>query len=190
MSRHPTPTRARYTVLGFTLALTAVSYLDRVCISMTGPFIQKDLELDEAQWGWVLSAFTLAYAVFEVPAGWLADRFGPRLMLTRVVVAAIYTKNALEAAWLLAIGGGLAAMGVAPAWAVCLEIGRKHAGVVTGTMNTFGNLGGTAIGLVVGYCLHWWNSWEISMMTVVFFYLFAAACWLAIDPTKSIPDTQ
>src|SRR5439155_1348136 len=76
----------QYGVLAFTLALTAVSYLDRVCISMTGPFIQKDLGIDDAHMGIIFGAFTFAYAAFEVPAGWLADRFGPRLMLTRVVL--------------------------------------------------------------------------------------------------------
>ena len=42
--------------------------------------------LSDAQMGYVFSAFTLAYALFEVPSGWLADRFGARLMLTRIVV--------------------------------------------------------------------------------------------------------
>src|SRR5262245_22629178 len=80
------PTRARHVVFAMVLALAAISYLDRVCISMAGPFLQKDLGLGDAQLGWVFSAFTFAYALFEMPAGWLADRFGPRLMLSRVVV--------------------------------------------------------------------------------------------------------
>jgi hypothetical protein len=43
----------------------------------------------------------------------------------------------------MGVAAGFASLGVAPAWAVCLEIGGKHAGLVTGAMNTFGNLGGT-----------------------------------------------
>src|ERR1051325_1483125 len=78
-------TRARYGVLAFALVITAISYLDRVCISMTAPFMEKDLGLSDAQMGLIFSAFTFAYAVFEIPGGWLADRFGPRLMMTRVV---------------------------------------------------------------------------------------------------------
>ena len=80
------PTRIRHFVFAMVLALAAISYLDRVCISMAGPFLQKDLGLSDAQLGWVFSAFTLAYALFEMPAGRLADRFGPRLMLSRVVL--------------------------------------------------------------------------------------------------------
>ena len=79
-------TRARYGVLAFALVVTAISYLDRVCISMNTPFMQKDLHLSDVQMGLVFSAFTFAYAVFEIPAGWLADRFGPRLMMARVVL--------------------------------------------------------------------------------------------------------
>jgi len=413
-------THARYAVLAFALSITAISYLDRVCISMTAPFMQNDLGLSDGEMGMVFSAFTFAYAVFEIPAGWLADRFGPRLMMTRVVlwwslmtaatgltggfvsllcvrllfgageagvfpgisrafsrwlpdssrghafglaimtaliggaltqkltagllggwhwhwrtiffvyalagiawaaawywwyrddphhhrsvnqaelkiigirppethppvpwsslvrhrsmlllcvmyfsviygwyffltwmpkyllkargfdlettgwlamvpllcmaagvaaagwtsdrlvqrfgrrwgrrfpglvglplaslflVIAITTKDAETSAFLFAAGAGLATFGVAPAWAVCLEIGGQHTGVVTGSMNTFGNLGGTVMPLLMGLCLDWWGSWNISLMTVAFFYLVSALCWLGINPDKPIPNT-
>ena len=73
-------------LLAFTLAAMAVAYLDRVCISTAAPFVKADLGLSDAQMGWVFSAFTLSYALFEVPSGWLADRFGARWMLTRIVL--------------------------------------------------------------------------------------------------------
>ncbi len=411
------PTRVRYGVLGFTLALTAVAYLDRVCISTAAPAIKVDLQIDDAHMGYVFSAFTLAYALFEVPSGWLADRFGARLMLTRIVIwwsamtaatglvtgfrtlvgvrflfgvgeagafpsmarayarwlparergrafglalmtaalggaatqplvvfllehtgwrhsfvlfgavgvvwalawlwwfrddphqhpgvnaaelarighapptpheavpwatllrepnmralclmyagavygwyfyitwlptyllrargfdlqqvgwlaalpllsiaggvvvggwssdwlvhrigaraarrtpaliglplaalailGAIWTAAPITAAVLLAAAAGLAAMGISPAWAVCLDIGGRHSGVVTGAMNTFGNLGGTLSPVVVGLCLQWWSSWNMSLLTVAAGYVFAAMCWLAIDPTKAIGE--
>jgi len=71
-------------VLLFLLAV--VTYLDRVCISVAGPRIQEYLHFGPQQWGWVVGAFALAYAVFEIPGGWMADRFGPRLTLTRIVL--------------------------------------------------------------------------------------------------------
>jgi ACS family glucarate transporter-like MFS transporter len=414
-------TRARHGVLSLLLLVTAISYLDRVCISMTAPFMQRDLGLSDTQMGLVFSAFTLAYAALEVPAGWLADRFGPRLMLTRVViwwslltamtglaggfvsllvirflfgageagvfpglsrvfsrwlpadwrgnafglavmtallggaltqnltahllvafhedwrrifflyalagiawavmwflwfrddphqhrsvnaaelrvigtpppiqhpavpwrkmmgnrallllctmyfgviygwyffltwmpkyllkargfdlkttawlamlpllcmaagvavggflsdalvrrlgrrlgrripgviglpmaalltVAAIQTGDARTSAYLFAAAAGLATLGVAPGWAACLDIGGQHAGVVTGTMNTFGNLGGTVMPLLVGLCLKWWNSWTLSLMSVAFFYLVAAVCWLCINVETSIEGPE
>jgi len=419
-ARSARATHARRIVLGFALAITAISYLDRVCISMTAPFMQKDLGLSDSQLGIVFSAFTLAYALFEVPAGWMADRFGPRLMMARVVVwwslftaatgivggfasllmvrflfgageagvfpglsrtfsrwlpdgqhghafglaimtaliggavtqkvtaelldtlhwhwrtifciyaltglawagawywwfrddphrhpsvnraeleiigtpppqkhppvpwssllrnrsitllcvmyfsviygwyffltwlpkyllsargfdlnttgwlamlplvcmavgvaasgwvsdrliqrigrrigrrlpgliglplaallllVAITTDNAKTSAYLLAAAAGLATFGVAPAWAVCLEIGGAHAGVVTGVMNTFGNLGGTAMPLLMGLCLDWWGSWNISLLTVALLYFVSAVCWLAINPDQPIANS-
>lgn len=81
------PTRARTTVLWFLLLLAAIGYLDRVCISTASLAIQRDLGITKTQMGTVFSAFILCYALFEVPGGWLADRFGPRLVLTRVVAS-------------------------------------------------------------------------------------------------------
>lgn len=65
--------------------LSVVTYLDRICINPAAPAMQRDLGLSNAQWGWVLSAFLITYGLFEVPAGWLGDRFGPRVVLTRIV---------------------------------------------------------------------------------------------------------
>jgi len=403
-------TRARYGVLILALAITAISYLDRVCISMTAPFVEKDLRLSDLQMGLVFSVFTFAYAAFEIPGGWLADRYGPRLMMTRVVVwwslmtaatglaggfvsllllrllfgvgeagmfpglsrafsrwlperwrgnafgiiimsallggamtqwmtaellaanwhwrtiffvyamagiawsaiwfwwfrdepqnhqgvnetelkiispahstehkrtpwrqlfgnrsviflsgmyfgviygwyffltwmpkyllsargvdlktvgwlamlplvcmaagvalagwtsdrlilhvgrrwgrripglvglplaavllvIAIETADTKISAFLFASAAGLATFGVAPAWAACLDIAGSHAGVITGTMNTFGNLGGAVGPTLVGFYLDWGHSWNVPLLTVAFFYLFSAACWLGI----------
>jgi MFS transporter, ACS family, glucarate transporter len=409
------PTRARYRMLAFALAMMAVAFLDRVCISTAAPAIQEDLGLGDAQMGYVFSAFTLAYALFEVPSGWLADRYGARWMLTRIVVwwsamtaatglatgfvslvalrllfgmgeagalpstarafgrwlpaqergrafgltimagalggaltqpivvfllerlswraafpifgavglvwaaawfywfrddphdhpavneaelrligsgapaphppvpwaallrhrsmvalclmyfcaiygwyfyltwlptyllrargfdlqavgwlaalpmlgiaagvlvggwlsdwlvrrfgtrpgrrgpglvglplaalaiaAAISTEDGRAAVLLLAAAAGLAGLGVAPAWAVCLEMGGRHAGVVSGAMNTFGNLGGVASPLVIGWCLEAWGSWNAPLWTIPALYLAAAACWLGIDPGRPL----
>jgi len=410
-------TRVRHGVLGFTLALTAVAYLDRVCIATAAPAMQADLHLSDVEIGYVFSAFTVAYALFEVPSGWLADRFGARLMLTRVVIwwsvmtaatglaggfaslfcvrflfgageagafpsiartygrwlpvsergwafglalmtaalggavtqplvafllrtmhwrhtfplfglvgvvwaaawfwwfrddphqhagvnarelaligtdvavahhgvpwrrlienrsllalcamyggaiygwyfyitwlptyllrargfdlqavgwltalplvsiaggvfaggwisdalarrwglragrrapgliglpcaalavlGAVLTPTPVTAALLLAGAAGLAALGVSPAWAVCLEIGGRHAGVVSGAMNTFGNLGGALSPVVVGLYLQRWNSWNAPLVTVAALYVIAALAWLAIDPTDRVAN--
>lgn len=78
--------RYRYRVLGFLFLLAIITYVDRVCISVTGSAIQRDLHLGPAEWGWVLGAFALSYAMFEVPTGMMGDRLGPRGVLTRIVV--------------------------------------------------------------------------------------------------------
>ncbi|HEX8285884.1 MAG TPA: MFS transporter [Pyrinomonadaceae bacterium] len=79
-------TSVRYKVLGFLFALAALTYLDRLAISAAAPFIIKEFDLTPIQMGYVFSAFTLTYALFEIPTGWLGDRFGTRRTLTRIVL--------------------------------------------------------------------------------------------------------
>lgn len=80
------PSRARYKVLAFTTILAIVTYLDRVAVSSAAPAIRSEMGLDAVQMGWVFSAFTWAYAVFEIPSGWMGDVMGPRKVLTRIVI--------------------------------------------------------------------------------------------------------
>ena len=84
------PTRARFGVLYFGIAIAIIQYIDRVCISWSMDDIRAAFKIsghehDDAA-GWVFSAFTIAYALFEMPTGWLGDRFGPRKTLVRVVL--------------------------------------------------------------------------------------------------------
>jgi ACS family glucarate transporter-like MFS transporter len=76
----------RSRVLAMTVVLAFLTYMDRVCISVTAPAITRDLRLTTIQMGFVFSAFTAAYALFEIPTGWWADRIGSRRVLTRIVV--------------------------------------------------------------------------------------------------------
>jgi MFS family permease len=73
-------------LLQFTFALSLITFLDRVAIASAAPAIREELHLTPVQMGWVFSAFTFAYAIFEIPTGWLGDRFGPRKVLTRIVL--------------------------------------------------------------------------------------------------------
>lgn len=78
--------RVRYGVLAFLCALTFILYLDRICIQSAAEYIMDDLKFDKRYMGWVLSAFALSYAVFEIPMGRWGDRYGSRGVLTRIVV--------------------------------------------------------------------------------------------------------
>ncbi len=62
-----------------------ISYLDRGIISVVQPEIRAQFGLSLSDMGWVLAAFTWAYAFGQVPAGWLGDRFGPRKVLTALL---------------------------------------------------------------------------------------------------------
>jgi len=80
------PTRARYWVIFFAITLAIIQFIDRVCISQSAPKIAADLGLGKEAMGWVFSAFTLAYALCEIPTGYWGDRRGPRGVLIRVVL--------------------------------------------------------------------------------------------------------
>jgi MFS family permease len=73
-------------VVALLVLLFGITYLDRVCISVAGPRMQEDLHIGPVGWGWVTGVFTLSYGLFEIPSGILADRFGPRRVLTRIVL--------------------------------------------------------------------------------------------------------
>src|SRR5215510_11146289 len=75
----------RYRVLVFLCSLTTLTYLDRICISIVGVRVKSEFHLDNEQFGWVLAAFALAYALFEIPSGMLGDKIGPRAVFIRIV---------------------------------------------------------------------------------------------------------
>jgi MFS family permease len=79
-------THTRYRVVALCVALAMITYLDRACISTLAKDIRASLSLSEGQMSVVFSAFALAYAAFEIPTAWWADRAGTRSVLTRIVV--------------------------------------------------------------------------------------------------------
>ncbi|NJN33877.1 MAG: MFS transporter [Saprospiraceae bacterium] len=75
----------RYWVVFGTFLLAMLLYIDRILISVAKPEVSRDLGLTDKEMGWVLSIFSLGYALFQVPAGALADKIGARKTLTYIV---------------------------------------------------------------------------------------------------------
>src|SRR6266853_3953873 len=80
------PTHARYWVIFFAVSLAILSYIDRVCISQAAPVIARELNFSDPEMGKIFGAFALAYALFEIPGGWMGDWLGPRRVLLRIVL--------------------------------------------------------------------------------------------------------
>jgi ACS family glucarate transporter-like MFS transporter len=78
--------RKRFLLAFWLFVLSAISFLDRTNISIAGLQISSEYGLGNQRLGWIFSAFLIGYAGFQVPAGWLASRFGPRLVITLGVV--------------------------------------------------------------------------------------------------------
>src|SRR5689334_20483045 len=76
----------RHRVLVMLCVLTTITYLDRICISLVGVRVKGEFGLNNTEFGWVLAAFSLAYALFEIPSGILGDRYGPKVVFIRIVL--------------------------------------------------------------------------------------------------------
>src|SRR5580658_3669240 len=79
------PTRVRYQVLGLTFLMAFLMYMERGAIGAAAPNIMREFRIDKITMGWSVSAFNWSYALFQVPGGWLADRFGARLVLAAAI---------------------------------------------------------------------------------------------------------
>jgi D-galactonate transporter len=75
----------RWYILVLISVMYLITYLDRVNISVAAPVISKEFGFDKITMGVIFSAFVWAYALFQVPGGWLGDRFGARTVLTIIV---------------------------------------------------------------------------------------------------------
>jgi MFS transporter, ACS family, glucarate transporter len=180
------PTRARYWVVVFAVTLAIIQYVDRVCISKAMPFIQRDLHFTNVQAGYVFGAFTLAYALFEIPAGWLGDKLGPRKMLLRVVVwwsvFTAATARAGSVAGMVAVrflfGAGEAGCfpNITKAFTTWLPPGERVR--AQGVLWLAARWGGAATPLLVVMVLHWLGSWRrafevfgaLGLVWAFFFY--------------------
>src|SRR3984893_11479027 len=86
----------RWVVLVLLCLMYMITYLDRVSLANTAPLISKEYGFSKVTMGIIFSAFIWAYALFQVPGGWMGDRFGPRKVLSaimtyRTVIAVITT---------------------------------------------------------------------------------------------------
>jgi ACS family D-galactonate transporter-like MFS transporter len=78
--------RLRWTIIFLCFLANTINYVDRANLAVAAPFIQKELGLDAAAMGFVLSGFFWTYSVMQLPAGWIVDRIGPRISFAFAVV--------------------------------------------------------------------------------------------------------
>ncbi len=134
--------KIRYKVLVFLVVLSIITYLDRVCMNVVSKYVKADLALDNQQFGYILGAFSLAYAFFELPTGILGDSIGPRKVLTRVVLwwsgFTALTGSAFSFSYLLIVRFlfGMGEAGAYPnssiavaRWFPAAELGRAQAAI-------------------------------------------------------------
>lgn len=180
------PTRVRYRVLAFCVALASITYLDRICIAITAPLMMRDLGLTQLQMSFVFSAFTVAYGAFEIPTGYWGDRIGPRRVLTRIVVWWSAFTMATAAAFSygsLLVTRFLFGVGEAGAWPnAALTFSRwfpaEERGRAQGIFFMGAHLAGGVTPLLVGWMLTW-MPWRMVFVTFGAVGLVWAAFWYA-----------
>ena len=152
------PTKTRWLILFLISLMYLICYMDRSNISVAQPEIAKAFGLSKTAMAFVLAAFTWSYALGQIPAGWLGDRFGPKKVLTVIMswwsIAAMMTGAALGIGSLFS-ARFLLGLGEAGAFPVAsrgmqLWFARTERGRIQGTTHFFSRFAVAVTPLIAG----------------------------------------
>ena len=185
----------RYLLVAATFGLSVLLYVDRVCISIAKEDVSSDLNLTKEQMGWVFAAFTLGYAFFQTPSGWLADRLGPRNVLTVIVslwslftgLTAAATNYVVMLVVRFLFGAGEAGAFPGMARAVFSWIPMSERGMVQG-INFSGSRLGAAFALpLIALMIEsiGWRGSFVVLMCVGFVWGIGWYIWFRNDPSEA-----
>lgn len=168
------PSQVRYWVLTATTLTSLLLYLDRVCIAkiVDSTSFKADLPLSNLQNGWILGSFFFAYAFGQVPAGWLADRFGTRWMLCVYVAlwsgftAATGLAGGFISLLLARVGFGFAQAGAYPTTSGLLKqwIALSDRAKASSTVALGGRVGGALAPLLTVLILSSLGNWRDALI--------------------------
>ena len=174
-----------------TFLLTVLLYIDRACISAAKDDICSDLGLSLTDFGWVMAVFTLGYALFQAPSGKLADKYGPRSVISGIVVVWSVLTAITGTAWnyisMLVIrfffGAGEAGAFPALSKVVYNWFPVKERGIVQGI-----NFSGSRLGAAFALPLVAWMitaiGWRFSFLVFGLFGVVFAALWYLFFKNK------
>jgi len=174
----------RNRVVAFTMALAAVTYLDRVCISVLAPRISAELHLSRVEMSYIFSAFAVSYAAFGVPLARWADRDGARKVLTLVVLVWSAFTAATAMAWnflSMVIIRFLFGIGEAGAWPSVARvysrwIPQTRRGRIQGIFFAGAHLSGGVTPLIVA-AMAGWLQWRAIFLVFGAIGALWAVCW-------------
>ncbi len=155
------PTSVRYIILGLTICVAVLLYLDRFCLGFVTPYIRENLRLTDFHANFLLGAFFYTYAFGQIPCGWLSDRYGTRVTLAAYLATwSILTgfmgfANSFFVLVLFRFGCGLFEAGAYPACAGLIRswIPYERRGLASGFISIGGRLGGTIAPVVTAYLM-------------------------------------
>ncbi|MBI3822410.1 MAG: MFS transporter [Planctomycetes bacterium] len=184
MTESQRPTRVRYVILALTVCVAVLLYLDRYCLGYITPYVREGMRLTPGETGFMLSAFFLTYAFGQLPGGWLADRFGTRIMLASylavwsVLTGLISFADGFAMLLLLRFGCGLFEAGGYPACAGLIRrwIPHQQRGLASGIVSLGGRIGGAITPAITGFFM-------LAFMPV-------SAPSVLTDPAKDLLDAR
>jgi len=190
-------------ILALSLMYIPNSYVFYFCITWFHKYLQEGRGLQ----GRTLALFTglplLLSVVADMLGGaatdWAVRRYGPRWGRAGVgfvsyatagvcMLLAAVTRSAPLAATLFALGTAANMFLLGAAWGTCQDIGGGHAGAVSATMNTAGQIGPVICPLLVIYLAERWHNWDLNLVVIGVGFLVAAFCWGFIDPREKVFD--
>jgi sugar phosphate permease len=182
----PEASHARWVVLFLLCLMYLITYLDRVSLANTAPMISKEFGFSKATMGVIFSAFVWAYALFQVPGGWLGDRFGPRkvlgaIMTYRTVIAVLTTRGlGFISFWIVRFALGVGEAGAFPTATRAMQMWfpRRERGLVQGVSHAASRFGAAvcpplAVWLMVhyGWRMVFYVVGAVSLAWAVIFFL-------------------
>jgi nitrate/nitrite transporter NarK len=169
-------------------------------------YLVKGAGFTETEMGLFAALPFLMGAAGNIAGGFLSDYFVRRLGLKPgrrimgcagllgeavLLTSMTLTRDHTAIVVLSSIGFGIADLMLPTAWAICLDIGGRRAGVVTGVMNTAGQLGGFVCSVLFGYLVQATNNYQQPVVIVAGMVLVAAGLFTQIDPTRQLqPEAQ
>ncbi len=171
------------------------------CLTWLLPHLKSKYSLELVEAGFYASAPLICGAIGNWFSGFLVDyiyKMGKWKLSRRLpaicgfilvitgMVASVFQENIAGSIIFLSIAVFGADMTLSPSWSFCIDIGRRHAGTVSGTMNMAGNIGSFVTALAFPYLKEWTGSVVPFFFTGAVLALFSALCWFKMDATKEI----
>jgi MFS transporter, ACS family, glucarate transporter len=164
------PTRVRYLIVAVATLSAVLLYLDRICASFVAESIRVEFGASQEHMGWFLSAFFWSYALGQVPAGWLSDRYGIRLTLTwYILVWSAFTAlmglaNGIGMLLLCRLGLGLGQAGAYPGCARAVRdwMPLEQRGLASSVVAFGGRAGGAIAPVLTGAVMLGIALWQAS----------------------------
>jgi MFS family permease len=143
----------------------------------------------------------LLSVVADLSGGWTTDRMTRSLgvRLGRCIIGcaayavagvAMMSGAAVQdprlAAVLIALATAASMFTLAPSWASCIDIGRKHSGLLSAAMNTSGQVGALLSPIILAYVVEWFDNWAIPIYLMAGLYFMASLCWVFIRPDRPV----